>query len=122
MLTIVICVVVALIICRLWWRVDDYRDVLGWIIVFICFLVAIFFPILYGSYVAHYSDIVKVYDVTEIAGKYYYLDGKWKDVLGEGMLLIQSNELSVVDRKAPSSPWYWSIPTREAHIPVVKSK
>ncbi len=107
MLTLLLCLIVIGVVYKAWG--DTYsktRGNLGIAIVLLLLIFGAVFPFSHGEYIARQSDAVKVYDVADVAGKYYYFeDGKWKNVLGVP-LLTQSDKLSVVDRKAPFSLWY----------------
>lgn len=126
MLTVICCVLVVIITCLCLWKTkDSFLAGMGWFTVIMSILFSMIFPILYGYHMAQYSNqssITKVYDVSEINGKYYYLnDSEWVDILSVPRIM-QSNRLSVTSRKAPFSYWYWQMSYMEAKIPITEIK
>jgi len=122
MLTVILGLLVIALLFKAWWAVNDYRAVLGWVMVGIILLFCMIYPFEHGFHVAKTSDVVETYGVSEIDGKYYYfIDDEWRDVL-KVENKVQSDDLSVTRRKAPGSLWYWPMSVTEANIPVIYSK
>ena len=122
MVTVLFCVVAILIVFMAFWRADDWRAGFSWFLVPLLVMFGLIFPFAYGGYVATNSPVVHTYEVAELKGSYYYLDGtEWRDVLSI-QSPKQSDNLSVIDKQAPSSLWYWSVTIKEAYVPIVAHK
>ena len=121
MLTVIICAVVFLCLFKLWEDEVGYLA-LELLVVVVIALFAVLFPLIYGDYMTDSGNIIETYEVSEVNDLYYYLDdGRLTDVTTIDHL-TQADELKVVERRAKSSIWYWSISRTECYLPIVKQK
>ena len=124
MLTVLFCVMGIGVLLLITWDWDDKegRTIVAGILLAILVCFGLVFPFLYGESQTDIQSGVSL-DVKQDGGKYYYLSGgKWIDVLESDIQHHQSDNLSVVMKKAPPSVWYWSISKIDAYIPIVESK
>ena len=119
MITVTSCAAVIVILCVLFWdEKNKYKATIAFLVTAGLFCFGIIFPFVEGASVAQEYPPIQLHETKYVDGKVYYLNnGNWDDILSI-VNIYQADELRVITRKAPPSIFYWSLPYKEAYIPI----